>query len=222
MDPIISVRGIAKHYDDGRIHALDAVDLDIMPGEFLAIIGPSGSGKSTLLHMLGALDVPDEGTVSVEGRDLTRVRDLASFRRATVGFVFQLHNLIPTLTAWENVQVPLMEVRMSPTERKKRALELLAELGMAERAENLPTELSGGERQRVAIARALANEPRVLIADEPTGAVDSVNSARILEMLKRLAKERGMTLIVVTHDPGVAAAADRIVRILDGMVEGAA
>jgi putative ABC transport system ATP-binding protein len=222
MDPIISVRDVVKHYDDGRIHALDGVTLDVAQGEFVAIIGPSGSGKSTLLHILGALDVADEGAIVVDGRDLSAVHDLASFRRVTVGFVFQLHNLIPTLTAWENVQVPLMECRMSPVERKQRALELLAELDLTDRAENLPAELSGGERQRVAIARALANEPRILIADEPTGAVDSANSARILELLKRLARERGMTLIVVTHDPTVAAAADRIITILDGTVKGAA
>jgi len=222
MDPIISVSDVVKHYDDGRIHALDGASLEIAEAEFVAIIGPSGSGKSTLLHMLGALDVPDEGTVIVDGKDLTQVRDLASFRRVTVGFVFQLHNLIPTLTAWENVQVPLMESRLSPRKRKERALELLSELELTDRAENLPTELSGGERQRVAIARALANDPRILIADEPTGAVDSANSARIVQMLRRLAKERGMTLVVVTHDPMVASQADRIVTILDGRVGAAA
>ena len=219
MDPIISVRDVVKHYDDGRIHALDGVTLDVAQGEFVAIIGPSGSGKSTLLHILGALDVADEGAVVVDGRDLSAVHDLASFRRVTVGFVFQLHNLIPTLTAWENVQVPLMEKRMSPRKRKGRALELLAELELADRAENLPTELSGGERQRVAIARALANDPDILIADEPTGAVDSANSARIVQLLKRVAKERGMTLVIVTHDPTVASQADRIITILDGRVQ---
>ena len=218
MEAIISVRDVVKHYDGGRIHALDGVDLEIAQGEFVAIIGPSGSGKSTLLHILGALDIADEGTVEVDGRDLSAVRDLASFRRATVGFVFQLHNLIPTLTAWENVQVPLMETRLSPKQRKARALELLAELELTDRAQNLPTELSGGERQRVAIARALANDPDILIADEPTGAVDSANSARIVQLLKRIAKERGMTLVIVTHDPTVAEQADRIISILDGRV----
>ena len=219
MESIISVRDVVKHYDDGRIHALDGVTLDVAQGEFVAIIGPSGSGKSTLLHILGALDVADEGAVTVDGRDLSAVHDLASFRRVTVGFVFQLHNLIPTLTAWENVQVPLMETRLSPRKRKERALELLAELELADRAENLPTELSGGERQRVAIARALANDPDILIADEPTGAVDSANSARIVQLLKRVAKERGMTLVIVTHDPTVASQADRIITILDGRVQ---
>ena len=219
MDPIISVRDVVKHYDDGRIHALDGVTLDVAQGEFVAIIGPSGSGKSTLLHILGALDVADEGAVTVDGRDLSAVHDLASFRRVTVGFVFQLHNLIPTLTAWENVQVPLMETRLSARKRKERALELLAELELADRAENLPTELSGGERQRVAIARALANDPDILIADEPTGAVDSANSTRIVQLLKRVAKERGMTLVIVTHDPTVASHADRIITILDGRVQ---
>ena len=222
MESIISVRDVVKHYDDGRIHALDGVSLDVAQGEFVAIIGPSGSGKSTLLHILGALDVADEGAVMVDGRDLSSVRDLASFRRVTVGFVFQLHNLIPTLTAWENVQVPLMETRLAPRKRKERALELLAELELTDRAENLPTELSGGERQRVAIARALANDPDILIADEPTGAVDSANSARIVQLLKRIAKERGMTLVIVTHDPTVASQADRVISILDGRVGEAA
>lgn len=222
MEPIISVRDVVKHYDGGRIHALDGVNLDIARDEFVAIIGPSGSGKSTLLHILGALDTADEGSVLVDDRDLAKVRDLASFRRATVGFVFQLHNLIPSLTAWENVQVPLMETRLSPAERKARALELLAELDLADRAGNLPTELSGGERQRVAIARALANDPRILIADEPTGAVDSANSVRIIALLKRIAAERHMTLVVVTHDPNVASQADRTISILDGRVKEAA
>lgn len=215
---IIEATGVKKHYDRGAIKALDGINLTIEPGEFVAIIGPSGSGKSTLLHMLGALDAPDEGTVVIDGSDLARERDLASFRRRTVGFVFQLHNLIPTLTALENVQIPLVDDGTRPAERKTRAVELLERVGLADRLHNLPTTLSGGERQRVAIARALVNRPRILIADEPTGAVDSANSRLIMELLKQLNRDTDMTLIVVTHDPVVAEQADRVVRVLDGRV----
>jgi len=218
MDPIISVRDVVKHYDDGRIHALDGVTLDVAQGEFVAIIGPSGSGKSTLLHILGALDVADEGAVTVDGRDLSAVHDLASFRRVTVGFVFQLHNLIPTLTAWENVQVPLMETRLSARKRKERALELLAELELADRAENLPTELSGGERQRVAIARALFNHPKILLCDEPTGSLDQRTGDTVLTLFEELNRQEGITLVIVTHEPRIAQRADRVIHVRDGLV----
>ncbi len=219
---IIEAAGVKRHFDRGAIKALDGVDLTIEAGEFVAIIGPSGSGKSTLLHMLGALDTPDEGRVVIDGTDLAEERDLASFRRHCVGFVFQLHNLIPTLTTLENVQVPLVEDGLRPAERRARAAGLLERVGLSGRLDALPTTLSGGERQRVAIARALVNQPRILIADEPTGAVDSENSLRIMELLKDLGQETGMTLIVVTHDPQVAEQADRIIRVLDGRVVTAA
>lgn len=215
---IIEATGVRKHFDRGAIKALDGVNLSIEPGEFVAIIGPSGSGKSTLLHMLGALDTPDEGRVVIEGINLAEERDLASFRRRTVGFVFQLHNLIPTLTALENVQVPLVEDGLKPSARRVRAAELLERVGLADRMDSMPTTLSGGERQRVAIARALVNNPRILIADEPTGAVDSANSTRIMDLLRTVSRETGMTLVVVTHDPQVAEQADRIIRVLDGRV----
>lgn len=215
---IIEAIGVKKHFDRGAIRALDGVDLAIEAGEFVAIVGPSGSGKSTLLHMLGALDTPDEGRVVIDGSSLAEERDLASFRRRTVGFVFQLHNLIPTLTALENVQVPLIEDGLTPSARRARASELLDRVGLSERMDSLPTTLSGGERQRVAIARALVNNPRILIADEPTGAVDSTNSQRIIDLLRDITRETGMTLVVVTHDPQVAEQADRIIRVLDGRV----
>lgn len=215
---IIETRNVTRHFDDGAIKALDGVDITIEEGEFVAIIGPSGSGKSTLLHMLGALDSPTSGQVVIDGVDLAKERDLASFRRRTVGFVFQLHNLIPTLTALENVQIPLVESGMPRLERVQRARELLGRMGLEKRTGNLPTKLSGGERQRVAIARALVNDPRILIADEPTGAVDSENSRRIIELLKDINRTTGMTLILVTHDPGVAAQADRVIRVLDGRI----
>lgn len=215
---IIEARNLKKHYDDGAIKALDGLDISIDEGELVAIIGPSGSGKSTLLHVLGALDTPDEGLVMIDGMDLSAERDLAGFRRRTVGFVFQLHNLIPTLTALENVLVPLVHSEVPRAESRARAKELLQRMGMGDRMDNLPTKLSGGERQRVAIARALVNEPRILIADEPTGAVDSENSKRIMTLLRDINRERGTTLIIVTHDPAVAAQADRTIRVLDGKV----
>lgn len=219
MATIINVSDVRKHYDGGQIKALDGVSLKVEEGEFLAIVGPSGCGKSTLLNMLGALDVPDSGAVCIDGADLGSERDLASFRRRTIGFVFQMHNLIPSLTALENVQVPLIEQRMRPHARRERAQALLTEVGLAERVNNLPTKLSGGERQRVAIARALVNDPRILIADEPTGAVDSENARRVIDLLKSICRTRRMTVVLVTHDPGVAAQADRIVRMLDGKVQ---
>lgn len=220
---IIEAHGLRKHYDDGAIKALDGVDVAIEPGEFVAIIGPSGSGKSTLLHVLGALDTPDSGTIVIDGIDLAKERDLAGFRRRTVGFVFQLHNLIPTLTAVENVQIPLVGNGVPAAQRAKKAAALLERVGLAKRADNLPTKLSGGERQRVAIARALINDPRILIADEPTGAVDSENSKRIMQLLRDINATTGMTVLVVTHDPNVAAQADRTIRVLDGkVVESAA
>lgn len=218
MPGLIEVMGVKKYYEGGRIKALDDVSMTVGAGEFVAIVGPSGSGKSTLLHLLGALDTPDEGVVAVDGENLAGLPDLAAFRRRKVGLVFQLHNLIPSLTAWENVQMPLMETRMPPGERRRKAMELLAGVDLADRARNRPAQLSGGERQRVAIARALVNNPAILIADEPTGAVDSANAARILDLFLSLGRERGMTLVLVTHDHSVAARADRVVRILDGKI----
>ena len=218
MSAIITLNDVKKYYDGDRIRALDGVDLEVEEGEFVAIMGPSGSGKSTMLNMLGALDVPDSGEITVAGRKLDGRNGLAAFRRDTIGFVFQLHNLIPSLTALENVQIPLMEKKMGSTRRKRKALELLRQVGLEDRAGSLPTDLSGGERQRVAIARALANDPRIILADEPTGAVDSGNARRIMELLKEVCRERGATLLLVTHDESVAAQAERIVRMLDGRV----
>ncbi len=218
MTAIITLNDVKKHYDGDRIKALDGVDLEVGEGEFVAIMGPSGSGKSTMLNMLGALDVPDSGEITVAGRKLSSGDGLAAFRRDTIGFVFQLHNLIPSLTALENVQIPLMEKKMKSSGRKSRAMKLLRQVGLEDRADSLPTDLSGGERQRVAIARALANDPCIILADEPTGSVDSENARRIMELLKEVCRERGATLLLVTHDEGVAAQAERIVRMLDGRV----
>jgi ABC-type lipoprotein export system ATPase subunit len=223
MTAIITMHNVKKYYDGDVIKALDGVDLEVREGEFVAIMGPSGSGKSTMLNMLGALDVPDSGEITVAGKTLKAGNGLAALRRDSIGFVFQLHNLIPSLSAVENVQIPLMEKKMSSAERKRRALELLAQVGLSGRADNLPTDMSGGERQRVAIARALANDPRIILADEPTGSVDSGNARRIMDLLKEISRDRGVTLLVVTHDEAVAAQAQRIVRMLDGRIlEGVA
>ncbi|MEJ8542681.1 ABC transporter ATP-binding protein [Methanothermobacter wolfeii] len=191
MERIIEIRSLRKSFDGGRIKALNGVDLDVDHGEFVSIMGPSGSGKSTLLNMIGALDVPDSGTVKVAGRDLKDERDLSRLRAEEIGFVFQLHNLIPNLTALENVEIPMFAVKWDDMEG--RAMELLDYVGLADKADRKPTELSGGERQRVAIARALANDPSIILADEPTGSLDSRTGKRILEGLRELQEDEGVT-----------------------------
>ena len=211
----VVVRAVRKHFEDGRIRALDGISLDIGAGEFVALTGPSGGGKSTLLNLIGALDRPDAGEIRVGGDDVTRLRDPARYRADTVGFVFQFHNLIPTLTALENVQVPMLGKRPRAA-RERRAHALLADAGLGERERSYPPTLSGGERQRVAIARALANEPRLLLADEPTGALDSETGAQILDVLRGVRERHGTTVLLVTNDEGVAAQADRVLRLRDG------
>jgi len=219
MDWIVETRELTKVYGDGaEVRALDGVNLTVQEGEFLAVMGPSGSGKSTLLNLLGALDRPTSGEVHVAGERLAEVRNLDRFRSRTVGFVFQLHNLIPTLTSRENVEVPLRAGHLSRRARRERAEALLTLVGLAERADHLPAQLSGGERQRVAIARALANEPRLLLADEPTGNLDSTSGAEVMAMLRKLNQEQGTTVLVVTHDPAVARSTDRIVALHDGRI----
>ena len=215
-EPAVEARGLHKTYEGGRIVALRGMDLRVSPGEFVAIVGPSGCGKSTLLHLLAALDTPDEGTIRVGGHDLQSRRDLSHYRSRHVGMVFQLHNLLPSLTASENVQVPLFELGLPARERRERASRLLALVGLEGRDRNRPPQLSGGERQRVAIARALANEPPILLADEPTGSLDSEAGRVVLELIDELRRGRGLTVVLVTHDLDVAARADRIVHMLDG------
>ena len=219
--PAIQARGLHKRYEGGRIAALRGLDLEVGAGEFVAICGPSGCGKSTLLNMIAAIDRPDEGTLTVFGQhpELLDGPGLDAYRRRTVGLVFQLHNLLPYLTAAENVQVPLMAAEVEPGTRPERALSLLDSVGLADRAGARPTTLSGGERQRVAIARALANEPRLLLADEPTGALDSRNGAAVLDLLADLRASRGMTVIVVTHENAVAERAERVIHMLDGSIQ---
>jgi ABC-type lipoprotein export system ATPase subunit len=212
----IVVRDVEKAYEDGRIRALNGMSMTVDEGEWVAIVGPSGCGKSTLLHLVAALDHPDAGHIHVHGNDLDRVADAALYRRRAMGLVFQLHNLLPSLTAAENVEVPMFGTGRPRSERRRRALELLELVGLAGRSGSRPAELSGGERQRVAIARALANDPPVLLADEPTGSLDSDAGRRILDLIAGIRRRQGLTIVMVTHDPSVAACADRTVQMLDG------
>jgi putative ABC transport system ATP-binding protein len=216
--PLLEVRDLKKSYDEGRIEALRGVDFSIEAGEYVAISGPSGSGKSTLLQLLGGLDSPTGGQVLFQDSLLGTEIDLDSFRSRHIGFVFQAFYLLPTLSALENVQVPMLAGGLPTHNRVERAQALLSEMGLDHRLHQYPNELSAGERQRVAIARALANAPEILLADEPTGNLDSVNSARIMEMLTGIQKKRGMTLIVITHENEIAEAAPRHIRIRDGRI----
>ncbi|MGO9776045.1 MAG: ABC transporter ATP-binding protein [Terracidiphilus sp.] len=217
--PILQARELRKSYDEGRIEALRGVDLAVAAGDFVSISGASGSGKSTLLHLLGGLDTPTTGEVFFKNAKLGSAIDLDTYRSRSVGFIFQAFHLLPTLRVLENVQVPMLALSPCPVKRAERAEALLHEMGLEHRLRQYPTELSAGERQRVAIARALANEPELLLADEPTGNLDSANSARIMEILTGIQKARGMTLIVVTHENAIAHSAARQIRIRDGRIE---
>jgi putative ABC transport system ATP-binding protein len=217
---LYSLDGVAKLFQRGptMVRALDGVDLEIDAGEFVALEGPSGSGKTTLLQLLGALDRPSAGRVLFEGSDLATLPDraLAALRLRSFGFVFQQFNLIPTLTAVENIEVKLAPTGVANPDLRNRALALLDEVGLAERAIHLPAHMSGGEQQRVAIARALSVEPRVVLADEPTGNLDSTTGGEIIELLANMAAEHGATVIVATHDVGLAARAPRRISMRDG------
>jgi putative ABC transport system ATP-binding protein len=213
----VVVDDVTKRFDGGRFAALDGVSLRLEPEEFVALTGPSGSGKSTLLNLIGALDRADGGSIRVDGADVSNA-DAAEYRARVVGFVFQFHNLISTLSSLENVQVPMIGRGLSRRERERRARELLDEVGLVQRAASRPPTLSGGERQRVAIARALANGPRLLLADEPTGALDGDAAAQVLALLQRVREQRGTTILLVTNDETVAARADRTLRLRDGRV----
>ncbi len=214
----VEVVGVTRLFP-GKVAALAGLDLTVRYGEMVAITGPSGCGKSTLLHLLAAIDSPTSGSVTVAEQDLAHVHDLSRYRREVVGLVFQFHNLLPQLSAVSNVELPMFGARLSKSQRRARARELLAEVGLGECEGRLPTELSGGERQRVAIARALANEPKILLADEPTGSLDSASTERFLDLLSRL-RNQGMTIVMVTHDREVAAHAHRVVEMRDGTVTG--
>jgi putative ABC transport system ATP-binding protein len=223
--PLIRVTGLRKTFVMGRevVTALDGVDLDIAPGSFSAVVGPSGSGKSTLLYLLGGLDRPSAGQVQIAGHAIHRLDEnaLAVFRQRTVGFIFQSFNLIASMTALENVAFPLRFARVARRERQARALALLREVGLEQRAYHRPTELSGGQQQRVAVARALVNNPRLILADEPTGNLDTQSGAAIIQLLSRL-HAQGRTVVMVTHDPRLTHFATDTIRIVDGRVVGAA
>ena len=223
-DVAVEVSDVHKDFDHGVVPALTGIDLAVRRGEWVAVNGPSGCGKSTLLHLLAALDVPTSGTVEVFGEDLAHLRSPAQFRRTSVGLVFQLHNLLPQLTAAQNVEIAMFGRLRHRAERHERAYRLLADVDLRGREERPPTRLSGGERQRVAIARALANDPPLLLADEPTGNLDTASVDHVIELVLRLRQARPeLTVIMVTHDPRVADAADRVVHMRDGrIVTGAA
>ncbi|GIK55233.1 MAG: ABC transporter ATP-binding protein [Chloroflexi bacterium] len=229
--PLVQVEQVCKVYGDGAarsrsrpaVFALDNVSLTIAKGEFVAICGPSGSGKSTLLNLIGTLDKPTDGRIIINDVDVSTLKGnaLADFRRHTIGFIFQLFNLVPSLTALENVMLPLIPYRRKAGfDVPERARELLAGLGLENRLHHLPSQLSGGEQQRVAIARALINHPQLILADEPTGNLDSQNGSEILALLQRLNQEQGVTLALITHDPGIAAQANRVVQLQDGKLPG--
>ena len=223
---MIRLVDVSKIYNGaaGPVVALAAVSLQIAPGEFVALMGPSGCGKSTLLHLVAAVDLPTSGEVWVDGQHLTRLSDaaLSRFRRDRVGIVYQFYNLLPTLSAWENVALPALLAGASPKSARERALELLRQVGTSPRADHWPHELSGGEMQRVAIARALINRPAVLLADEPTGNLDSVAGRELLDLLAGLNAEHRVTVLLATHSEDAAAVAGRVLRLKDGAVVAAA
>jgi putative ABC transport system ATP-binding protein len=208
---------VTKTYD-GRIQALRDVSLRLEPGELVALTGPSGSGKSTLLQLIGGLDHPDSGDVRVDGVSVPGLTHPARFRRDVIGFVFQLHHLLPHLSARANVELAMIGTGRGKAERSDRARQLLGEVGLGDRADARPSELSGGERQRIAVARAVANEPRLLLADEPTGALDTVSGARVLDLMETMRNRRGTTMLVVSYDPAVAERAGRELRLTDGQL----
>ncbi|MBS7644357.1 ABC transporter ATP-binding protein [Candidatus Bathyarchaeota archaeon] len=222
--PVLKVENLVKTYKLGavEVNALRGVNLEVKKGEFVAVMGPSGSGKTTLLNLIGALDKPTKGKVYIDGKDITTMhgRALTKLRRHTIGFVFQFYNLIPVLTAYENIELPLLVAGVSGKDRKKRVKELLDLVGLTSRAKHRPDELSGGEQQRVAIARALANRPKLILADEPTGDLDSKTGREVILALRDLCKREGVSVLVITHDPIVAEMADRVLLIRDGQFIG--
>lgn len=222
--PIVEARSVRKTYDTGvvQVDALRGVDLAVAPGEMVAIMGPSGSGKTTLLNCLSGLDSIDEGEVLIEGTPLSHMSDRqrTEYRARRMGFIFQFYNLMPVLTAVENVELPLLLARVGQDEARERALQALALVGLAERAGHVPDALSGGERQRATIARSLVNDPAIVWADEPTGDLDSENATEIVDLMRRLNLEHGLTFLIVTHDIAVGRRTDRIIRMVDGAIRG--
>jgi len=218
---LVKIECLAKVYPKGKVNALNDINLTVDKGEFISILGPSGSGKTTLLNIIGALDTPTSGKVTVDGLDLSKVTNLNRFRAQKVGFVFQLYNLIPSLNAFENVQLPMFAIGANVKQRKQRAMELLEAMGLKDRMQHTPNMLSGGERQRVAIARALANRPSLILGDEPTGTLGQKQKAGMMDLFCKLNTEQGITLILVTHDLTVANKAQRIINLVDGHINEA-
>jgi putative ABC transport system ATP-binding protein len=218
--PAVEAIDVHKAFDRGQVRALDGLSLTVAAGEYVALNGPSGCGKSTFLHLLAALDRPDSGTLRVHGQDLMALDDANRYRREQIGLVFQLHNLLPHLSALDNVEIAMLGTGRSRHQQRDRALELLTAVDLDRLAQRRPPELSGGERQRVALARALANHPRLLLADEPTGSLDSASVQLVLDLLGQLRDREQVTILVVTHDPVVAAAADRTIHLRDGHTSG--
>ena len=216
--PLLQARELTREFDEGQVRALRGVNFIIEEGEFIAITGPSGCGKSTLLQLLGALDRPTSGELLYRGNSIPDDPNPAAYRASEIGFIFQAFHLLPTFTAAENVQLPMFESRRSRAERRDRARELLGLVGLESRLDHFPAKLSGGERQRVAIARSLANEPSLLLADEPTGNLDSENAHAVLDLIIRLQQEQGRTMVLVTHDPTIANRAGRILHMTDGRI----
>jgi putative ABC transport system ATP-binding protein len=222
MSSLVQLEDISKNYKrrKSKIPAVDGIDLEINKGEIVGIIGPSGSGKSTLLNLIGGLDTVSSGKVLIDGKDLAELgdNDLTRFRLKTVGFIFQFYNLISTLSALENVEVPMGFAGVSREQRREKALELLKLVGLEPRANHMPEELSGGEQQRVAVARALANDPELILGDEPTGDLDSKSAKKLMELIRNLRREKKITFVLVTHDPIVVEACDRVYSIRDGKI----
>ncbi|HMU91715.1 MAG TPA: ABC transporter ATP-binding protein [Anaerolineales bacterium] len=220
---VVKIENVTRVYKIGKVEtqALRGVNLSIGSGEFTALVGPSGSGKTTLLQMIGCLDQPSSGHVLISGKDVTTLNrnQRADMRRGTIGFIFQFFALIPTLTAYENVEMPLLLNGHSPKERHERVMDLLKAVDLTERANNRPDQLSGGQQQRVAIARALAPKPTLILADEPTANLDTANGKQVMDIMKKLNKETGVTFVFATHDPRVISYADRIVTLNDGLIE---
>jgi len=224
MTPILEVRNIRKGYKLGKIQvpALRGITFNVNQGEFLAIFGPSGSGKSTLLHLMGGLDRPDEGEILIDGSNLQDLHDneLAELRLKKIGFVFQFFNLLPRLTALRNVELPLTVAGLPEKEALEKAEEMLKLMGLEARVDHKPSELSGGEQQRVAMARALINDPKIVLADEPTGNLDTKTGWELVELMRKLNKEKGQTFVMITHDPHIAETADHMIHLRDGLIEG--
>ena len=215
----LSIQGLTLHFDEGKTKALNGINLEIAEGEFVAIAGPSGSGKSSLLNVIGILDTPTYGTISFCNQPYSGINDASLFRRKNIGFIFQSFHLIPTLTALDNVIVPTIGCDGSASNYLTRAISLLTQFGLSNRLHQFPGKLSGGERQRVAIARSLINSPSIILADEPTGSLDSVNASQVLNILTDIVKQQKITLIMVTHDANISRQADRIVYMRDGLIE---